>query len=580
MAKNRKKRLKGGEEKSVERIGRSAERRAVKSPAVKGPRAPEVITGVWTALMLSLFPLIYTDFYFNILETKFVTFCLLTAAMAVPLFLWALPGGRLLKGLARPGFSMQDRCMLVFFFCSLAATLLAFPYVRQAVTGEEGRYTGMFYVALLTAAYFCMRFGFRFRRGYLILFLCTAWIVCGLGITDFFNLNLLHFRDYMKEEQYAIFCSTIGNINTYTVFVGFVIALSGTLFILSEEGFLRRCFYFATLLVSFAALLMGSSDNGYLTLAAFFAFLPLVAFRRRRSAIRYAAAAAAFVSALLYVSHVSRTRAGEVLHIDGLFQLLSGLRILPAAAALLWGAVLLFVFLEKRRERRAAGGGDAAPPMLLRLWIGALILSALGLIVLFVQANGMSYEEALRRYGSMAGYLKFRDGWGTQRGYVWRAAVEEYLRLPLLKRLTGTGPDTFGVYMIINRWKDMQEVTGQIYDSAHNEYLQYLFTIGPLGLASYLGVLFFAVRSVFQKGKRLLSGGDGARENGAYFYAIGYLIICYAAQAAVNINLPISAPVMWVFVMMAAATGRQAEKEKKENREKKAARENVKAAEN
>ena len=34
-------------------------------------RIPGIITGIWVILMLVVFPIVYDDYYFNILETKF-----------------------------------------------------------------------------------------------------------------------------------------------------------------------------------------------------------------------------------------------------------------------------------------------------------------------------------------------------------------------------------------------------------------------------------------------------------------------------------------------------------------------------
>ena len=141
-------------------------------------------------------------------------------------------------------------------------------------------------------------------------------------------------------------------------------------------------------------------------------------------------------------------------------------------------------------------------------------------------------------------YLKFDDSWGTFRGYIWRACIEEYNKLSFIHKICGTGPDTFGIYMVKDmvRQNDMFTVTGQIFDSAHNEYLQYLFTIGPIGLAAYLTALLSTVYALIKNGL-----------DNKYMVAIAMLIMCYMSQAVVNINLPISTPIFWAFLMIAKA---------------------------
>lgn len=548
-----------------------------------GLRFPGIVTAVWVVLMLSVFPVIYSDYYFNILETKFATFCIFTLGMIGLVLLWGIATGDIfrtaaetLRGWRRDGvvawsrqyLSPADLCMLGFFFCSLLATINAGSYVRQAVTGEEGRYTGMFYITLLTVAYFCVSRHLRFHRRYVTIFLWTSMFVCIFGITDFYNMNLLHFRDNMRQEQYAMFSSTIGNINTYTAYVGFVTALAGTLFVLSKEKLSRILFYFAAMAVAFLALLTGRSDNGYLTLAAFFGFLPLTAFRTRQGVRRYVISVAVFLAALLYVRQVSLSMGGRVLELDGLTRMIVSSKLLPLVAGLfcLLGAGLTFFDLR----RKQSGEEPAISGIFRKSWIGFLLLGGTALLVLLIVVNRMPYEDAQTSFGRAAEYLKFSDEWGTRRGYVWRAALEEYRALPVLRMLTGSGPDTFGIYMLIHRWTEMMEIAGEFFDSAHNEYLQYLFTIGPMGLLFYCGVMYATVRRLFRESCREAAGkeAEGAQKtegrsktfqlgDTAYLCAFAYLIICYSAQAIVNINIPIATPVLWVFVMISAAATRR-----------------------
>lgn len=535
---------------------------------------PAFITGLWLTLMFTVFPLIYDDYYFNILETKFATLSVLTLGMFALLLLYGIFSGGVFRAAVRMHsdrkrmsfrcwfkqlLSPTDLCVLAFFLFALIATANAYPYVQQAITGEEGRYVGMFYIFLMTGAYLCVSRFLHFHRNYILLFLCTSWIVCLLGITDFYNMNLLHFRDQMQETQYAMFSSTLGNINTYTAYVGIVVALSGTLFVLSDEGAGRVLFYFATMIISFMAMAMGESDNGYLTLAGFFGGLPFIAFRTRRGIRRYILVLAAFFTNLLYIGHVLKVKGDAVQEIHGLFQVIIGFRFLPLLAVGLW---LLAMGMYWRKLRQKVE--ESAPPVLIqRLWylfFGLCVFSLLGLLL---YANSMSYDAARQKFGSLADYLKFRDAWGTQRGYVWRAGIDEYRSLSPLHKLTGTGPDTFGIYMMIHRWKEMTEATGQFFDAAHNEYIQYLFTVGPLGLLSHVGILVFAVREAFRKGRSLLDTERIQLQKSAYYYALGLAVFCYALQAAVNINIPIAAPLLWTMIMLAAGRNLQKVAQKK-----------------
>ncbi len=60
--------------------------------------------------------------------------------------------------------------------------------------GTFGRYNGVFLITLYTVVYFLVTRFFRFRQWYLDLFLVTGMLVCGFGITDYFRMDLLHFK--------------------------------------------------------------------------------------------------------------------------------------------------------------------------------------------------------------------------------------------------------------------------------------------------------------------------------------------------------------------------------------------------
>ena len=62
--------------------------------------------------------------------------------------------------------------------------------------------------------------------------------------------------------------------------------------------------------------------------------------------------------------------------------------------------------------------------------------------------------------------------------------VDIHRDFPLSYKSFGHGPDTFGVITVQNFWDDMLNTTSQKYENVHNEYLQYLVTIGAVGLTA------------------------------------------------------------------------------------------------
>ena len=115
-----------------------------------------------------------------------------------------------------------------------------------------------------------------------------------------------------------------------------------------------------------------------------------------------------------------------------------------------------------------------------------------------------------------------------------------------MHKLFGYGPDTFGILTTGNFFSDMlQSAQGQLFDNAHNEYLQYLVTIGALGLLTYVAFLAAA-------GRRMIAGKN---ENG-YIVGCLFAVLCYVVQALVNLSLPIATPVMWLLLSVGMAACR------------------------
>ena len=94
-----------------------------------------------------------------------------------------------------------------------------------------------------------------------------------------------------------------------------------------------------------------------------------------------------------------------------------------------------------------------------------------------------------------------------------------------------------------NYYEEMVQRYGEKFDSAHNEYLQYLITIGIAGLAAYLSLLVTSIAAMIRKAKKV-----------PFLMGIPFALICYGAQAAVNISVPIVAPVMMTLLMVGVAS--------------------------
>lgn len=536
-----------------------------------------IVSGVISFFMLVLvtvFPLIYDKSYVNILETKYKCFYMSILAMIVVLLVLSIVmlvvdlnefGGQhakmLFSALApknwKTTFHVADAAVLIFWCVCLISTLQS-EYLFEAFWGNEGRFTGLFLITLYVAAYFIISRFWKLKGWVVQAFLIAGLVVCYIGITDYFQLDILHFRGKIKPSQSTMFTSTIGNINTFTAYVALVMGAATALFTTSK-GLLKSIWYYLCMVVAFFAIIMGCSDNAYLAIGALFAFLPFVLFKSKDGVVRYLVVLATFATVIQCIDYINQKFAEMVIGLDSLFKVLvnfGGLEFvviaLWAVTAGVWFACRLISVGGKKLEdlgnvktsaglddeRKGGNSGDLGN-LLVYIWLGIVIAGALAVCFALYDANALGNSS---RYGGLGKYLVFNDQWGTNRGYIWRKSIELYRDFPVIHKLFGYGPDTFGILTTRYIMPEMNAVTGQTFDSAHNEYLQFLVTIGPFGLVAYV---VFLAGSVWQMAKGWLKNP----------YVIGCMmaVLCYAFQALVNLNLPIATPLMWL--LLAAGVG-------------------------
>ena len=528
--------------------------------------ASNVIVGLWVMAMFTIFPLIYNDFYFDILQTKYYTVLTLSIIMILALIvICGFAGGfknffdKLdKKGFAvwyKEEFSIWDICIMVFWLMSALSTAFAGRFIMESITGDKGRYSGLLLISIYVILYFTVSRMFSFGKVYFTVFLAVSIPVCLFGYTDYFNMDILGFKEKISPEQWPIFTSTIGNINTYTAVLAFYIAIAGTLFITTPfksdngrgESIGKIVFYYVIMFMNFIALAMGTSDNGYLTLAAFFGLVPFVAFRTMEGVRRFILTIFTYLLGIKIIQLINISYAGKVLGISGLYDFISDFKYLDLIIVALAIVVIIMYVLEYRKKEKRRDN-EALLRSLRYIWLAILVIIFAAIVFMGMKINS-DVTAAKEKYGALADYFVFNDSWGTFRGYIWRAAVEEYMKFPLLHKIFGSGPDTFGLYIGLLRNEEMTSVTGQFFDATHNEYIQFLFTLGPIATIAY--ILALILPSVEALRTRLFYLRDNTML--PYLYACAIAVICYATQAVVNLNLPVVTPFLWIFLSIMVA---------------------------
>lgn len=543
-----------------------------------------VTSGVITfflMLITTVFPLIYHNSYIDILETKYKAYYIPMLAMLGILLILGLImmlidfkecGGehtiQLFSGLKpknwKNTFCIADAAVLIFWVIALISTLQS-DYLYESFWGNEGRYSGLFLLTIYVVVYFVVSRFWKVQGWILQLFLISGMIMCYIGITDYFQLDILDFRGKIKPEQSTIFTSTVGNINTYTAYVAIIMGFAAALFTQEEKRF-KMIWYYLCMTVSFFAIIMGCSENAYLAVGAMFAFLPFVVLKSRRGILRYLVMISTFVTVIQCIDWLNQAFADMVIGLDSLFRIISNFKGLFPMTILLWVITVCWYWfmvkknvkiqkMQKAQNMQTAQAGSDEPvkgvqvqdlqdefeagKLLRRIWGGLLIAGAVALLFMLYDANAGGNGA---RYGSLAEYLVFDNSWGTNRGYIWKASFRMYENLKPIHKIFGFGPDTFGIMTTDKIMAEMIDATGQIFDNAHNAYIQYFVTIGPIGALAYIVFLISGIGRTVKM-----------RVRNPYALGCALAVLCYACQAIVNLDLPIATPMMWM--LMSAGIG-------------------------
>lgn len=508
----------------------------------KNNNAIKWITGLYVLIILAIFPLFYMDYYFNILQAKYYFYCIITILFIATTVLYCVyksackdNGWQQIKK-KLTSFSLPEKFLIAFLIINFISTIQS-NYVYESFWGNEGRYSGAFLWLLYILSFLIISKLLNFKKWYLDVFLFTGMLICLFGITDYFQMDILHFKVNMNPYQKHMFVSTIGNINTYTAYVALVTGVSAVLYTLEREP-MQMIKYFICMVISLFALIMGLSDNAYLALAALFAFLPFWLFKSRTGIRRYFIIVTTFSIVIWCIDFINKVMPDQVLSMDGMLRAISGfpgLEIVVVLLCLLSAGLCLADYLVKK--------DDDIGKWPTIIWAAFL---AVGILIVLIVLYDANFASNASRYGKLANYLVFNDDWGTHRGFNWRIAMESYKNFPLMHKLFGHGPDTYGILTVTGPYYDQMKLEfNEIYDSAHNEYLQFLVTVGPFGLAAYMGWLISSLTVLLKQA----NGNKGV-------IAISMAVICYAVQAIVNINLPITTPVFMVLIAAGLSASR------------------------
>lgn len=527
------------------------------------------ITSAFLLYMLVIYPLALHDHYFDITYTKYTVFKVGVILFAV---IWAMglvivltginaggmkgrhAGGNVkvgtmdkFKAVICDGVYGTDICMVLFFISGVMSFIMA-EDKKNAFTGAQGRYCGLAFMILIFIMYIIVsaKVSNMEKMWSLIsmVFVLVSSVTFIIAILQNIGFDPFKLLDGINRKQRNIYVSTFGNIDIFGSFICIALPLFMGLYV-TEKSNIKRIVY------------------GIGVFAGFMAFIPA------NADVVFAGVGAAVIAVLFATVYMER--------VDRLFELV----MLGSGGYL--GMVLLRMLVGTNGAKITGFNRLAEHPALL------VIIFAVGLFIRLIiqvyinrnkteiyinenksevyinkQKNGTGIKLiialavvlipgiAVIIYGrkNNLAMFDFNDKWGSYRGYIWRRVTGLYGELPFVQKIFGHGNESIRSLMDDRFYDEMLQVTGTVYDNAHNEYLQYLVTQGLFGMLSYGGVVVTAVIAGVKKIKK-----------SPYILGLLLAVVSYGVQAIFNVNQCITTPYMFIMTAMLIGMCRRASEE-------------------
>lgn len=462
--------------------------------------------------MLGL-PLVVTDGYFNITETKsgyFISIsCLLVMLNLVFSFITHIRYKNDVQSKIK--ISELDLAMLFFLLCYLMSAILS-VYKRDVWIGENSRYQGALIVFLYVLVYFVISRNYNFSHTFLWCSLVAFSIVCIIGVLNCFDVSVFHFYKIMDQGYKKTYISTIGNINFYSSYICLIFPMVICGFCQTKKR-ISQIAYTVFLIIGSFGMMVTSSESFTLGFGASMLIIPLFMFNDIEKIKKYfSAVLIIIINSQIFKFIYNRTTNKNI----ALSKTLDCF-VHPLVMIMLCIISLLLLYLLRKKNNSLR--------LYRNIYISLLLILFLFFIVCFILSNTIGI-------GRLDNIFKITSEWGTYRGGIWKQMLELYESFNMKEKLFGIGPEA-----IYNLAQPLEIHGKKTLDQAHNEYLQYLLTIGMLGILSYITLIITIVVMVLRK----------IKDNNLAVSLLASLI-AYWAQASVNIAQPFTTPIMFVFV--------------------------------
>lgn len=432
-------------------------------------RFREETVKIFMVLMFTLLPLFYTDNYYNILHDKRKLFWRSSAVMLAVVILSLLVSmvldirkKKLVQTIKEEihYINLLDVVMVVFAGLALVSACMS-GYLNKSLVGGIAWDVGALIIGLGTGVYVAVSRWFRCRSDVWVYVYLGTFAVLAIGIIDRLGYDFLVMHDEIPL-QYNIFISTIGNVNFWAAYLSILVPFFMLAPIFCKGRFSRGCIYLF-LLAAYFSLYITLTNTTYIGIGCaglFIIYFSLKDMKRLKNLAMNGIlfTLAGVIAEMLWKNPITP----RPIDTDSITLLLLDYR-LYLVPGILGGAVLVFLFIvhgiqEKKQEKVRVVVEKVLPV----LW---LIIVCLGIIggVIYLVCN---YNLELFNY----------------RGSIWYFSFLGFLDGDLQQKLLGVGPGLLDVVAQEQIAKaDFYVEWDYYYNTAHNDLLEYLVTMGIPG---------------------------------------------------------------------------------------------------
>lgn len=497
------------------------------------------VTNAFILYLLVIYPLFMHNRYFDITKTKYLLFVtgvvIYSIVFAIAVLFKYLNSLTYSSGIIKymadnengkkcyRSIMSTDIWMALFFIAGVLAYIMA-DNKSSAFSGIDGRRCGLQFLIIVFIMYVCLSYGNNMKSFIMPTFAVASLLMFVLGIVQHLELDPFKLQEGLSGRNIGMFISTLGNINIYASFICISLPLFWALFIF-ETKLINKILYGAVILAGGASILTAGSDSVFAGIGVAVIVLLFVSIANDKKA-EYFLSIAIIICGYILISLISSISGRGLIKISGFNKVSEHIGIVVIAFIIV---LLLFVLCKLISSK-----GISIASVKVQMIFAALLI-AIVIIVLVLIGIKKKWE-----------IFVFDDNWGTYRGFVWKRLISIYNDFPIGKKLFGNGNESVLALMMGSYAEEMQEITGMVYDNAHNEYLQYLVTLGLFGLVSYLGVVVSTIISCVK-----LSNKEPV------LYAVLAAVFAYCAQATFNINQAITTPFVFLFIGIASGIVRR-----------------------